>query len=175
MASFNIKNFDKLMDQLGKRVDMLSCLESLCILEIPLEVAEKHQILEKIKKLAPYAPMTILCGQIIQKLEKSRSEDAKKKAKKEEINEKRRMARKRKSDENKESESKKMKLDSSGLSDQPADRELVASGAGKAEVAAAIKNKTGASASRDQKKAPKKSSLLQKCMKDAMKIKRQFK
>ncbi|EGT32714.1 hypothetical protein CAEBREN_25049 [Caenorhabditis brenneri] len=174
MAYFNVKNFDKLMDQLGKGVDMLSCLESLCVFEIPLEVAEKHQFLEKIKKLAPYAPMTILCGQIIQKLEKSRSEDAKKKAKKEAINEKRRMTRKRRADEKKELESKKIKLGGSDLLDQAAEGE-VAVGAGKAEVADAFKDNTAASKSGSQKKAPKKPSLLQKCMKDAMKIKRQFK
>ncbi|CAL2052053.1 unnamed protein product [Caenorhabditis brenneri] len=173
MASFNVGNFEQLMEKLGKGVDMVECLESLSVLEIPLELAEKYQVLEKFKLLVPYAPMTELCGQIIQKLEKSKSEDAKKKAKREAINEKRRMARKRKAEENKESETKNIELGSEQL-EQPTEGE-VAVGAKRAQVAAAIKDNTAASKTGSQKKVNKKPALLQKCMKDAMKFKKQFK
>ncbi|CAL2052256.1 unnamed protein product [Caenorhabditis brenneri] len=175
MALFNKKNFENLMAELSRGDDLIESLKSLSVLSISLETANEHNLMEKIKSLAPYAQMTALCSQIMEKLEKLKELEEKKKVKRASVNEKRRLNYRRKQDAEESTEAKKMKLGGSMQLEPPKNRQREVTGAARNPTAAVIKENTPALKAIGLKKIAKKPTLLQKAMKDALKIKKQFK
>ncbi|EGT56094.1 hypothetical protein CAEBREN_03905 [Caenorhabditis brenneri] len=169
MALFDKKNFEKLMAELAHGDNLIASLESLTVLSIPLETANEHNLMEKIKALAPYAQMTALSSRIMEKLEKLKELEEKKKAKKDAVNERRKLNYKRKREEEGKTEAKKMKLSDLKQQEPSKNVQQKVTGAAGNPTDAVIKNTI------TPKRAVTKPTLLQKALKDAFKIKKQFK
>ncbi|EGT39341.1 hypothetical protein CAEBREN_05350 [Caenorhabditis brenneri] len=160
MTAFNAKYFGELMAKIEKEEDIQPTLELMAKLAVPVKIAEEQKLLEKLAKLASHVTMSPLCEKIVKHVNERKKEEegkAKKeeqdKAKKDRRNEKRRenYKRKREADETIKMEAKKLKTDVS----EKFPKETVA-------VA-------------KPKPAAKKTTLMMKCLKDANKLRKQFK
>ncbi|CAL2048281.1 unnamed protein product [Caenorhabditis brenneri] len=175
MALFNKKNFENLMAELSRGDDLIESLKSLAVLSIPLETAKEHMLMGKMRALAPYLQMTDLCSTIMGKLMELQKEEKKAKAKREAVNERRKLNYKRKREAEKGIQAKKVKMSDLKQLEHSTNVQQEVTGKARNPAAAVTKKDTPTLKTTGPKKVAQKPTLLRKATKDALKIKKQFK
>uniref|UniRef100_A0A1I7TET5 Uncharacterized protein n=1 Tax=Caenorhabditis tropicalis TaxID=1561998 RepID=A0A1I7TET5_9PELO len=84
MASFNQQYLDNLMEKLQKGEEMIENLERLKKLNIPLALAEKLNIEKILSRWIPYGEMGKLSSEVVQKIQKTKNKEEKKRKRKSE-------------------------------------------------------------------------------------------